>query len=233
MKKISKLILGVVAVSLLVVGAQTGIKNYLQGPARPFNSILISGNIENSNKAKEIYKDNTKYTKDYKYKTVTNIEKSVDEDGKEQTYENKYLIITKSTAKEMLKDKVLRKKKDKDPSSGSLETVVLESIPNINTDKSIYFGYPSEDKKLEINSKNIPLEYGSYSWIGYYPSNEGSLIITDDNTYKSIENEEKVISLIKFKKGTKDLRDSKDKIEVNKKLTKIQNIEINYANIKN
>jgi hypothetical protein len=233
MKKISKLILGVVAVSLVVVGAQIAIKNYLQGPARPFNSILVSGNKESSNKAKEIYKDNTEYTKDYKYKTVTNIEKRVDENKKEQTYENKHLIITKSTAKEMLKDKVLRKKKDKDASNGSLETVLLESIPNINTEKSIYFGYPNEDEKLEINNKNIPLEYGSYSWIGYYPSNEGSLIITDDNTYKSIENEEKVISLIKFKKGTKDLRDSKDKIEVNKNLAKIQNIEINYANIKN
>lgn len=237
MKKISKLVLGVVAISLLVVGVQKGIKYYLQGPAREFNSILISGELENVNKGKEIYKDNTKYTKDYKYKIVTNTEKMLDEkgnveigeDGKEISVESKFLVITKDTAKEMLKDQVLRTLKN--PGSGDIETKLLESIPNIDTDKTIYFGNENKDNKLEINEKNIPLEYGSYSWIGYYPSEQGGLIVTDDETYKSIEDKEKAMSLIRFNKGKKDLRNAEDKEEIKQKLSKAQITEINYANV--
>lgn len=237
MKKTSKLVLGVVAISLLVVGVQKGIKYYLQGPAREFNSILISGELENVNKGKEIYKDNTKYTKDYKYKIVTNTEKMLDEkgnveigeDGKEISVESKFLVITKDTAKEMLKEQVLRTLKN--PGSGSIETVVLESIPNIDTDKTIYFGDENKDKKLEINRKDIALEYGSYSWVGYYPSEQGSLIVTDDETYKSIEDKEQIMSLIRFDKGKKDLRNTKDKEEIKEKLSKVQITEINYVNV--
>lgn len=237
MKKISKLVLGVVAISLLVLGVQKGIKYYLQGPAREFNSILISGELENVNKGKKIYKDNTKYTKDYKYKIVVNTEKMLDEkgnveigeDGKEISVESKFLVITKDTAKEMLKEQVLRTLKN--PGSGSIETVVLESIPNIDTDKTIYFGDENKDKKLEINRKDIPLEYGSYSWVGYYPSEQGSLIVTDDETYKSIEDKEQIMSLIRFDKSKKDLRNTKDKEEIKEKLSKVQITEINYVNV--
>ncbi|KKY01487.1 hypothetical protein VN21_08660 [Paraclostridium benzoelyticum] len=237
MKKISKLVLGIAVTSLLIVGVQKGIKYYLQGPPREFNSILISGELENVNKGKEIYKDNTKYAKDYKYKIVTNTEKMLDEkgnvevgeNGKEILVENKFLVITKDTAKEMLKDQVLRTLKN--PGSGSIETKLLESIPNIDTDKTIYFGDENKDKKLEINRKDIPLEYGSYSWVGYYPSEQGSLIVTDNETYKSIEDKEQIISLIKFDKGKKDLRNAKDKEEIKQKLSKAQITEINYANV--
>ncbi|RDY24376.1 hypothetical protein CHF27_003200 [Romboutsia maritimum] len=237
MKKTGKLIIGIVAILLLGVGVQQGLKYHLQGPARPFNALLVSGEKENVDKAKEIYKDNTKYAKDYKYKTVTNKVKMLDEkgepfiskDGKELTGESKFLLITKDTAKEMLKDQVLRVKKGTE--DGSIQTTILESIPNIETDKTIYFGMENKDAKLEINGKNISLEYGSYSWIGYYPSEQGGLIVTDDETYKSIEDKEKDMSLIRFAKGKKDLRNAKDKEEINKKLISTQIIEINYANI--
>ncbi|MGL6107017.1 lipoprotein BA_5634 family protein [Romboutsia sp.] len=237
MKKTSKLIISVVAIILLVVGIQQGLKYFLQGAPRPFNAILISGNTESVNKGKEVYKDNTKYTKDYKYKIVTNTGKLLDEngkvevgdDGKELFYEEKNLIITKETAKKMLKDQVLRVLKN--PGSGSIETIVLESIPNIDSEKTLYFNNDNEDKKLEINGKEIPLEYGSYSWIGYYPSEQGVLIVTDDQTYKSIEDEEKDMSLIRFAKGKKDLRNAKDKEEINKQLINTQITEINYANV--
>lgn len=237
MKKTSKLIIGVAVTLLLGVGVQQGLKYYLQGPARPFNALIVSGEKESVNKAKEIYKDNTKYTKDYKYKIVTEIKKSLDEngnveigeDGKELVYENKSLVITKDTAKKMLKDQVLRVLKN--PNSGSVETIVLESIPNIDTDKTLYFSNENKDKKLEINGKDIPLEYGSYSWIGYYPSEQGVLIVTDDETYNSIEDSEKDMSLIRFNKGKKDLRNAKDKAEINEKLSKSQIIEINYADV--
>ena len=252
MKKTSKLILGVVAVVLLVLGVQQGLKYYLQGSPRPFNALLISGNIEDVNKAKDIYKEDTKETKEYKYKTVLNIEKMLDENGNviiekpldkngkeiegaegiEAVHENKFLVMTKSTAKEMLKDQIFRVRKNEDPTSGSLETVVLENIKGVDTDTSIYLGYPEKNKKMEVNSKSIPLQNDSYSWIGYYPSSEGTIVITDDNTYKSIDNKEKVMSLIKFKKGNKDLRNAEDKAEPTERLANIPNIEINYADIK-
>ena len=237
MKKTSKLIIGVTATLLLVVGVQTGIKYYLQGPARPFNALIVSGEKENVDKAKAIYKDNTKYTKDYKYKiAITDAGKVLDEngnveigeDGKELIYEHKSLVISKDTAKEMLKDQVLRVKDEKE---GSILTSVLESIPNIDSEKTIYFGNEDKDIKVEINGKNVPLEYGSYSWIGYYPSEQGGLIVTDNETYKSIEEKEMDMSLIRFAKGKKDLRNAKDKEEPKQKLLKAQVIEINYANV--
>ncbi|MGL5348704.1 MAG: lipoprotein BA_5634 family protein [Peptostreptococcaceae bacterium] len=238
MKKTSKLIIGVLAAGLLVVGVQQGLKYYLQGPPRPFNALIVSGEKESVDKAKEIYKDNTKYTKDYKYKIATtdsgkvldengNVE--VDEDGKELTYEYESLIISKSTAKNMLKDQVLRVKND--PYSGSILTSVLESIPNIDTDKVIYFGNENKEMKVEINGKNMPLEYGSYSWIGYYPSEQGGLIVVDDEMYSSITDNEKDMSLIRFAKGKKDLRNAKDKEEPKQKLLDAKVIEINYANV--
>lgn len=252
MKKTNKIVLGVAATLLLVVGVQQGLKYYLQGAPRPFNALLISGDTQNVNKAKDIYKDETKETKDYKYKTVINKEKALDENGNvviekpldkngkeiegaegvELIYEHKFLVITKSTAKEMLKDQILRVRKDEDPSSGSLETVVLENIKEIDSDKSIYLGYPEKNKKMEVNGNTIPLQQDSYSWIGYYPSAEGTIVITDDNTYESIDDKEKVMSLMKFKKGNRDLRNAEDKAEPTERLVNIPNIEINYADIK-
>ncbi|WP_250675076.1 lipoprotein BA_5634 family protein [Paraclostridium ghonii] len=237
MKKTIKWIIGIILIMLLVVGTQQGLKYYLQGPPRIFNAILISGNAESVTKGKEVYKDNTKYTKDYKYKVVSRMQKSLDEngnveigeDGKEVVYEIKSLIITKDTAKKMLKDQVLRELKD--PEAEGIETKVLESIPNIDTDKTLYFGSEYKGTRLEINGKDIPLEYGSYSWIGYYPSEQGVLMVTDDETYKSIKDEEKDMSLIRFAKGKKDLRNAKDKQEINKKLINTQITEINYANV--
>lgn len=130
----------------------------------------------------------------------------------------------------MLNDQVLRVLKN--PGSGSIETILLESIPNINSNKAIYFGSrENKDKKLVVSGKDIPLEYGSYSWPGYYPSEQGGLIVTDDETYKSIEDKEKTMSLIRLAKGKKDLRDAKYKAEVKEKLSDIQIIEINYANV--
>jgi hypothetical protein len=236
MKKINKWIISIFSIVLIISGTN-GIKNYLRGPSRPINSIIVSGNIKDVNKAKEIYKDNTKYTKDYKYKILTKTEKATDENGKPLIEKGKqlidefnYLIINKRTAKEMLKNQVLRVRKDKEI-NGNIETEILTDIPNIDGDKCIYLGSPYEELKLDINGKNIPIEYGSYAWIGYYPSEVGPIIITDDETYKSIDNEEKVFSLIRLEKGRKDLRNAKDKEKVEQKLLGVPNIVINYAEI--
>ncbi|GAA0706554.1 hypothetical protein GCM10008904_15270 [Paraclostridium ghonii] len=240
MNKITKWTLGALAVMLVFAGGAKGVKEirtYFKGEPWPFNSILVSGNIESIDKAKEIYKDNTKYTKNYKYKTVTKTEKSLDEkgkvlmeNGKEVTYEIKYFVITKDTAKEMLKDGVIRQKKNEE----SLDTQVIKSIPNIDGDKSLFFGRPDTEIKFEVNGKKVPTVHGIDGWIGYYPLGGTTIvteIITDDDTYKSINEEEKYMSLIRFKKGKMNVRNAKDKESVNQKLSNVKYIEIDYANV--
>lgn len=233
MKKPVKLIIGAVVLLSLATGIQQGLKYYLQGPKRAFNALLISGDLENVNKAKDIYKDNTEYTKDYKYKTVVNSKKTKDKNGKEIVYEEKFLVLNKDTAKEMLKDQVIRVKKDQNPESGNIQTSVLEEIKDIDTDKNIFLGDRRANEDIQINDKKIDLEQDKQSWIGYYPDDDGYIMIVDDNTYNSIQDKEKTIGLIKFNKGTKDLRNAKEKNEPKEKLSGIENIEIDYVNTKN
>ncbi|GAA0706559.1 hypothetical protein GCM10008904_15290 [Paraclostridium ghonii] len=239
MNKITKWTLGALAAILVVAGGAKGVKEirtYFKGEPWPFNSILVSGNIEGIDKAKEIYKDNTKYTKNYKYKTVTKTEKALDENGKvlmengkEVTNEYKYFVITKDTAKEMLKDDLIRERKSKE-NDGNLDTQVIKSIPNIDGDKSIFFGRPDTEIKFEVNGKKVPTVHGIDGWIGYY-GGKGTTIITDDDTYKSINEEENYMSLIRFKKGKMNVRNAKDKESVNQKLSNVKDIEIDYANV--
>lgn len=251
MKKSSKFIIGISVTVVLVVGVKQGLKYFLQGPARPFNSILITGEPANINKAKDMYKDNTKETKEYKYKAVLNIEKILDENGNviiekpldkngkeiedakgiEQIKENRFLVITKSTAKEMLKDQVLRVKKDQEPTSGNIQTEVLKSIENIDSNKNIFLGRLQSDNVMDIDGTKVKLEQGDQTWIGYYPDEDGYVVIANDSTYNSIKEDEKTIGLIKFKNGNKDLRNAKDKAEPIEKLSNIQDIEIDYAKV--
>lgn len=240
MNKITKWTLGALAAILVVAGGAKGVKEirtYFKGEPWPFNSILVSGNIEGIDKAKDIYKDNTKYTKNYKYKTVTKTEKALDENGKvlmkngkEVTYEYKYFVITKDTVKQMLKDDLIRERKSKE-NDGNLDTEVIKSIPNIDGDKSIFFGSLDTQIEFEVNGEKIPTVQGIDGWIGYYPTEQGKIIITDDDTYKSINEEEKYMSLIRFKKGKMNVRNAKDKEAVKQKLSNIKDIEINYANV--
>ncbi len=235
MKKINKWIIGVVAiiavVVVFVVAAQE-VKLYLKGENYPFNAIIISGENQSISKAKDVYKDNTKYTKDYKYKVVTQ-DKSTVVDGKTMTHTEKYLIMTKETAKAMLKDQLFRIKKN-DDNSGSLDTNLLTNIPNIDDNQSIILGsnYNKTIQKLNIKGIDIPLKYGNYSWIGYYPQ-EGTIIITDNDTYKIIDGSEINMSLIRFKKGTMDCKSEKDKAKVNNKLSEVKKIDINYVIVEN
>lgn len=251
MKKPTKIVIGIAATLLLVVGVKQGLKYYLQGPARPFNGLLISGNIENVNKAKEVYKEDTKESKEYKYKAVLNVEKMLDENGNiilekpldkngkeikdaegiEQIKENRFLVITKSTAKEMLKDQVLRVKKDQEPTSGNIQTEILENIEDIDGNKNMFLGNKQRDKIMKINDTKITLKQGYETWIGYYPDEDGDVVIVDDNTYNSIKEDEKTIGLVKFKNKNKDLRSAEDKAEPIERLSNVENIQIDYVKV--
>lgn len=142
------------------------------------------------------------------------------------------MVLNKDTAKEMLKDQVIRVRKDQNPESGNIQTNVLEEIKDIDTDKNIFLGDRRSNENIQINGKKIDLEQDKQSWIGYYPDADGYIIVANDETYNSIQDKEKTIGLIKFDKGTKDLRNVKEKNEPKEKLSGIENIEIDYANTK-
>lgn len=231
MKKINKWIIGVVAiiavVGVFVVAAQE-VKLYLKGENYPFNAIIISGENQSISKAKDVYKDNTKYTKDYKYKLVTIDKPPIVVEGKKVIETDKYLIMTKETAKAMLKDQLFRIKKS-DDNNGSIDTKLLTNIPNIDDKQSIILGGTKTMQKLNIKGVDISLKYGNSSWIGYYPQEQGTIIIMDNDTYKTIDGSETNMSLIRFKKGTMDCKSEKDKAKVNNKLSEVKKIDINYV----
>ncbi|MGH4124078.1 MAG: lipoprotein BA_5634 family protein [Clostridium sp.] len=235
MKKINKWIIGVVAtiiVVVVVVFAAQKVKLYLKGESYPFNAIIISGENQSISKAKDAYKDNTKYTKDYKYKLVTKDNPPVVVDGETVIVTDKYLIMTKETAKAMLKDQLFRIRKS-DENNGKIDTNLLTDIPNIDDKQSIILGGTKTMQKLNIKGVDISLKYGNYSWIGYYPQEKGTIIITDNDTYKIIGGLETNVCLIRFKKGTMDCKSEKDKAKVNNKLSEVKKIDINYAIVEN
>ena len=232
MKKSSKwIVTGVVIVSIIIcfVLAAQAVKVYLKGEKMPFNAILISGDDESVDKAKESYKDNTKYTKDYKYKIVTEEKEYVADNSEKEKYTNKDLVMTEDTAKSMLEDQIFRERRK---GVNGLESDLLKTLPDLDGDQNILLGSDHDKTKSEVNikGKDIAVKYANNSRIGYLPTT--TIIITDDDTYKEIDGEETNMILIRFKKGTKDYRNIKDQKEVEQKLSNIEDIDINYAIIK-
>ncbi|MBW6411592.1 lipoprotein BA_5634 family protein [Clostridium weizhouense] len=231
MKKISKWIIGGIVLSTIFVSASQGLQYYLKGPKMPINAILVSGNSKDVNQAKEFYKGNTKYTKDYKFKQIVEEKKEVADNGEEITMTNKKILLTKSTVKEMIKDQLFRIRNAED---SGIHTELLTEMPNIDSDKSIILGsdYYKSINKIDVSGVEIPVEYGCYSWFGYLPQ-EAERIIVDDKTYKSIEGKEVDMSLIRFKKSNLDLRNMKDQLKIKNELSDVSdNIDVNYALIK-
>lgn len=227
MKKINKWIFGgVIAVGVFALASQ-GLQYVLKGPKKPFNAILVSGKSADVKQAKEIYKDNTNYTKDYTYKIVTE-EKPVVEDGKELKDTKTYIVITKDTIKTMIKDQIFREKIDE---TSNLDTQLLKEMPNIDGNETLMLGsdYYKDISKLNIEGVELSMKYGNYSWMGYLPP-EGTIIITDDKTYDALKGSELDMTLIRFKKGTLDLRETSDMAKVRNTLSSVaDNIEINYS----
>ncbi len=227
MKKINKWILGgVIAVGVFVLASQ-GLQYVLKGPKKPFNAILVSGKSEDVKEAKEIYKDNTKYTKDYKYKIVTQDEPVV-ENGEKLKNTQTYIVMTKDTVKAMINDQIFREKIDE---TTSLDTQLLKEMPNIDGNETLILGsdYYKDISKLNIEEIELSMKYGNYSWMGYHPP-KGTIIITDDKTYDALKGSELDMTLIGFKKGTFDLREASDMAKVRNTLSGVaDNIEINYS----
>lgn len=236
MKKIVKIILFILISVAIFLLASKGINRYLYGEPMPFNGILVSGDKDSVNEAKEAFKDNTKYIKDYKFKIVTEEKEEVADNGEKIKYTDRYVFMTKETSEAMLNDQILRERRE---DTTGLESDLLKELPEIKDGKSLIFqkGYYFDDEKkvdlektIDIKGKEIDVIYGGDWRIGLIPIGLGKVIVTDNYTYKNIEGVETNMSLIRFEKGTKDYRKAKDQKEVTDKLSNIDNLDIDNIN---
>ncbi|MGL5353824.1 MAG: lipoprotein BA_5634 family protein [Clostridium sp.] len=231
MKKYTKLIVSsLVLVGIFVVVSQ-GLQYLLKGNKMPFNAILVTGDKVDVNEGKEVFKDNTKEIKDYVGKMIVEETKKINDDGTEFILEDKKLLLNKNNAKEMLKNQIFRTRIGE---TDDIVTEVTKEIPNIDSAKNILFGsdYDKTKTEMEVKGIKIPVEYGSYSWLGYYPL-PVEIIIVDDETYNLFNQEEINLSLIKFNNSKFDLRNPKDKAIIENKLSGIfDNVDISYVQIK-
>jgi len=128
----------------------------------------------------------------------------------------------------MIKDQIFREKIDE---TSNLDTQLLKEMPNINGNETLLLGsaYYKDISKLNIQGIELSMKYGNYSWMGYLPP-EGTIIIADDKTYDALKGSELDMTLIRFKKGTLDLREASDMSKVRNILSGVaDNIEINYS----
>lgn len=236
MKKKIKILVGVIIFAALIFSLQQGVKYFLQGPARLFNSVVISGSVQNVKAAKKALMESSQESKDYFYKTVYYKTEALDEneqplkdpDTGEQLYtEYSFIVLSKSTAHQMLDAQMFRVKEEEIP-DGSIATIPMTEIRGLDSQENLYFGAPELYIEMETDGISIPLAYANYAWIGYTPE-PATVAILNDATYDSIPGEQMQISMIRLKGGKKDLRDNSSKNAVISMLTAIPDIDIDYA----
>lgn len=236
MKKKIKILVGVIILAALIFGLQQGLKYFLQGPARYFNSAIVSGSAQNVEAAKEALMESSQESKDYFYKTVYYKTEALDENGQplkdqdtgEQLYnEYSFIVLSKSTAHQMLDAQMFRVKEEEIP-DGSIATVPMTEIKGLDSQENLYFGAPGESVEMTIDGTSIPLTYANYAWIGYAPE-PATVVILNDEEYNSIPGEQMQISMIRLKGGKKDLRDNSSKDAVISQLSAIPEIDIDYT----
>lgn len=223
-----KKIIGFVLVIVLFAGIGLGVKRYVEGPSQPANGITVIGTEKDVNTVKQLYKDNTKQTIDYKMKLVTTTisKKLSEEDQKELGMEFdiryiKYSVITRSTAEQFMKKGIIRARKE--PGSVSILSDPVSAIKELSDGKNLLFSYSDDEMKnnqIDLNGQMVPVQYVKHqAWIGYMPTSD--LVIVDDQTYNKIKEAESTISLINFQRYSYDY---KNKEKVNKILDEIRSV---------
>lgn len=237
MKKAIKIGLAIVVIALVVVAAQQGLKYYLKGPARYFNAIIVTGEDADVQAAKELYKDQSANVTEYPFKAVNNPIAMLDENGEQIVRDGEpvfiddiYLVLSKSTAKEMLNDQMFRVRKDSNEMTGSIATIPMTQIDGLDSAQNIYLGSPELMTSLNVDGTDIALQHAGYAWIGYYPD-KSAVVIVDDATYDAIQREEQTICRMPFAKGRMDLRNTEDTNAIKNKLSGFPELDIDYGYI--
>ncbi|MFS0553800.1 lipoprotein BA_5634 family protein [Brevibacillus sp. 179-C9.3 HS] len=228
-----KKILGFLLVIVIFAGIGFGVKRFVEGPTQPVNGVLVIGTEKDTNRVKELYKDNTKQTIDYKMKLVTTkkITKLAEQDQKEtgqefETRDIKYSVVTRSTAEQFVQSGILRARQD--PDSASIISDPVTSIQELSSGQNLYYSLSDAEMKnnqIDLNGQMVPVEYVNHQvWIGYIPQTD--LVIVDDQTYNKLTEAESTLSLIEFQNGSFDYK-KKDK--VNQVLQEIGNVYADSA----
>ncbi|MGG4268292.1 lipoprotein BA_5634 family protein [Peribacillus simplex] len=234
-----KKIMGFLAATLIFIGMGFGVKQYIEGPSQPVNGIMVSGNKEEVNAVKNLYKDQMAQTEDYQYKLVTEIKKQENtpelketikkewkEKGVNMTEEEmnkeidkstvtkkQYAVITNSTAEKFLKKGILR---TNGGNEGSLLSSPVKEIKELASGKNLFFKEREEneemkDEKLNLNGQRIPVQHiKQNNWIGYFSS---PVVIVNNETYKQLQEKEVGLSLIQFANEDFDYK-NKNKINM-------------------
>ncbi|KEQ22439.1 lipoprotein BA_5634 family protein [Paenibacillus tyrfis] len=223
-----KKIIVFVLVIVIFAGIGFGVKRFVEGPSQSVNGIVVIGTEKDVNKVKQLYKDNTKQTIDYKLKLVTTkkttklSEQDQKETGKEfETRDIKYSVVNRSTAEQFVKKGIIRARKD--PDSSSIISEPLTGIKELSNGHNLFYSssdFELKNGQIDLNGQMVPVQYVKHqAWIGYRPTTD--LVIVDDQTYNKLTEAESTISLIHFQKGSFDY---KNKGETNKVLNEIGNV---------
>ncbi|MFB0840589.1 lipoprotein BA_5634 family protein [Paenibacillus oleatilyticus] len=215
-------------VIVIFIGIGFGVKRFVEGPSQPANGILVTGTEKDVNKVKQLYKDNSKQTIDYKMKLVTTkiTTKLSEQDQKEtgqqfDTREIKYSVVNRSTAEQFVKKGIIRARKD--PNSTSLISEPVTSIKELSSGHNLFYSSSDSEMKngqIDLNGQMVPVQHVKHlAWIGYKFTSD--LVIVDDQTYNKLTEAESTITLIHFQKGSFDY---KNKDETNKILKEIENV---------
>ncbi|WP_429841634.1 lipoprotein BA_5634 family protein [Brevibacillus sp. FIR094] len=227
-------VIGFLLVIVIFAGIGFGVNRFVEGPSQAVDGVLVIGTEKDAYQVKELYKDNTKQTIDYKMKlvTTTKMTKLAEEDQKElgkefETREIKYSVVTRSTAEQFIKKGILRARQD--PNSTSIITDPVTSIKELSNGQNLFYSLNDAEMKsnqIDLNGQMVPVEYVNHQmWIGYIP--QADLVIADDQTYNQLTEAESTLSLIQFKNGGFDYK-KKDK--VNQVLQEIETVYADSAN---
>lgn len=220
-----KKIIGLVLVIAIFIGIGFGVKRFIEGPPQSANGILVIGTEKEVNTVKQLYKNKTKQTVDYKMKFI------VTKKGESNL---KYAVINKTTAEQLVKKGIIRARKD--PNSVSIISEPVHEIKELSGSLNLFYSFSDGDlefHQLDLNGQMIPVHYVKHqAWIGYIPMD---LVILNEHTYDELADSESILTLFQLNSGSKF--DYKDKEKTNQVFKEIENVypdsedKVNFVDI--
>lgn len=220
-----KKIIGLVLVIAIFIGIGFGVKRFIEGPPQSVNGILVIGTEKEVNTVKQLYKDITKQTVDYKMKFIVT---------KKGESNFKYVVINKSTAEQLVQKGIIRARKD--PNSTSIISEPVQEIKELPGSLNLFYSFSDgvmEFHQIDLNGQMIPVHYVKHqAWIGYIPKD---LVILNDQTYDELADSESMLTLFQLNSGSKF--DYKDKEKTNQVFKEIESVypdsegKVNFVDI--
>lgn len=217
-KKILTIVITVGVIGIAVLGY----KAMFRAKEIPANALLVIGTDKEVNSIEERYKNDTKTDNKYKIKTAV-------------INEEKALILSKSTCKELIKRGILEEK-DGQWAFGR----PIDDMPDISKGEAIIFSNNTKYSgmtEITISDNKIKVGFYSRTWIGRYISEfDKFILIVDDDKFNKISATETNMDVLEFKKSFGDTnitasseyknnRHYKEKIELEKLYPEMQGFE--------